>query len=115
MYGAEIESDRVFIAPGGKPSMFFAIMLFGQPGAEIIYPEPGFPIYESVINYSGAQAVPMYLSEEKNFSFNADDVLNLISEKTRLLIINNPQNPTGGLIEKSEIDKLVKGLSLIHI
>lgn len=110
MYGAEIGSDRVFIAPGGKPSMFFAIMLFGQPGAEIIYPEPGFPIYESVINYSGAQAVPMYLSEEKNFSFNADDVLNLISEKTRLLIINNPQNPTGGLIEKSEIDKLVKGL-----
>ncbi len=110
MYGAKIETDRVFIAPGGKPSMFFAIMLFGQPGVEIIYPEPGFPIYESVINYSGAKAVPMYLSEEKNFSFNADEVLNLISEKTRLLIINNPQNPTGGLIEKSEIDKLVKGL-----
>ena len=110
MYGAQIESDRVFIAPGGKPSMFFAIMLFGQPGVEIIYPEPGFPIYESVINYSGARAVPMYLSEEKNFSFNADEVLNLISEKTRLLIINNPQNPTGGLIEKSEIDKLAKGL-----
>ncbi len=110
MYGAEIEAERVFIAPGGKPSMFFAIMLFGQPGVEIIYPEPGFPIYESVINYSGAKAVPMYLSEAKNFSFNAKEVLNLISEKTRLLIINNPQNPTGGLIEKSEIDKLVEGL-----
>ena len=65
MYGAEVHSDRVFIAPGGKPSIFFAIMMFGQPGAEIIYPEPGFPIYESVINYSGAKAVPMYLSEKK--------------------------------------------------
>ena len=110
MYGAEVHSDRVFIAPGGKPSIFFAIMMFGQPGTEIIYPEPGFPIYESVINYSGAKAVPMYLSEKKNFSFNADEVLDLINEKTRLLIINNPQNPTGGLIEKSEINKLVNGL-----
>ena len=110
MYGAKVDADRVFIAPGGKPSIFFAIMMFGQPGIEIIYPEPGFPIYESVINYSGAKSVPMYLSEKKNFSFNADEVLSLINEKTRLLIINNPQNPTGGLIEKSEIDKLVVGL-----
>jgi len=110
MYGAEISSDRVFIAPGGKPSMYFAIMMFGQPGVEIIYPEPGFPIYESVINYTGAKAVPMYLSEQKNFSFNADEVLSLINDKTRLLIINNPQNPTGGLIDKKEIDKLVDGL-----
>jgi len=110
MYGADIDSNRVFIAPGGKPSMYFAIMMFGQPGSEIIYPEPGFPIYESVINYTGAKAVPMYLSEKKNFSFNADDVLSLINDKTRLLIINNPQNPTGGLIEKNEIDKLVTGL-----
>jgi len=110
MYGADIDSNRVFIAPGGKPSMYFAIMMFGQPGREIIYPEPGFPIYESVINYTGAKAVPMYLSEKKNFSFNADDVLSLINDKTRLLIINNPQNPTGGLIEKNEIDKLVTGL-----
>ena len=110
MYGADIDSERIFIAPGGKPSIFFAIMMFGQLGAEIIYPEPGFPIYESVINYSGAKAVPMYLSEKKNFSFNADEVLDLINEKTRLLIINNPQNPTGGLINKSEINKLVDGL-----
>ena len=110
MYGAEIDSARVFIAPGGKPSMYFAIMMFGQPGTEIIYPEPGFPIYESVINYTGAKAIPMYLSEKKNFSFNADEVLSLINDKTRLLIINNPQNPTGGLIDKNEIDKLVQGL-----
>ncbi len=110
MYGATVNSKRVFIAPGGKPSIFFAIMMFGEPGTEIIYPEPGFPIYESVINYSGAKAIPMYLSEKKNFSFNANEVLNLINDKTRLLIVNNPQNPTGGLIEKSEIDKLVNGL-----
>ena len=110
MYGAEIGSDRVFIAPGGKPIMFFAIMLFGQPDTEIIYPEPGFPIYESMINYTGAKAVPMYLSDKQNFSFKADEVLGLINDKTRLIIINNPQNPTGGLIEKSEIDKLVEGL-----
>ncbi|MAK12679.1 MAG: aspartate aminotransferase [Candidatus Pelagibacter sp.] len=110
MYGAQIDSNRVFIAPGGKPSMYFAIMMFGEPGAEIIYPEPGFPIYESVINYTGAKAIPMYLSEDKNFSFNAEEVLSLINERTRLFIINNPQNPTGGLIEKNEIDKLVEGL-----
>ena len=110
MYGANINSDRVFIAPGGKPSMYFAIMMFGQSGAEIIYPEPGFPIYESVINYTGAKAVPMYLSEKTNFSFNAEEVLSLINNKTRLLIINNPQNPTGGLIDKKEIDKLAEGL-----
>ncbi len=110
MYQADISPERVFIAPGGKPSIFFAIMMFGQPNVEIIYPEPGFPIYESVINYTGAKAIPMFLSEKKNFSFDADEVLSLINKKTKLLIINNPQNPTGGLIERSEIDKLVNGL-----
>ena len=110
MYRADIGPERVFIAPGGKPSIFFAIMMFGQPNVEIIYPEPGFPIYESVINYTGAKAIPMFLSEKKNFSFDADEVLSLINKKTKLLIINNPQNPTGGLIERSEIDKLVNGL-----
>ena len=110
MYQADISPERVFIAPGGKPSIFFAIMMFGQPNVEIIYPEPGFPIYESVINYTGAKAIPMFLSEKKNFSFDANEVLSLINKKTKLLIINNPQNPTGGLIERSEIDKLVNGL-----
>ena len=90
--------------------MYFAIMLFGEPGAEIIYPEPGFPIYESMINYSGAKAVPMYLSDKNNFSFNCKEVLSLINDKTRLLILNNPQNPTGGLIPKEQIDELVEGL-----
>ena len=107
MYGANIDPARVLITPGGKPTMYFAIMLFGEPGSEIIYPEPGFPIYESMIQYSGAKAVPMYLSYKNNFSFNVKDVISLINEKTRLLILNNPQNPTGGLIPKEQIDELV--------
>ena len=107
MYGANIDPARVLITPGGKPTMYFAIMLFGELGSEIIYPEPGFPIYESMIQYSGAKAVPMYLSDKNNFSFNVKDVISLINEKTRLLILNNPQNPTGGLIPKEQIDELV--------
>ena len=110
MYGATIDPSRVLITPGGKPTMYFAIMLFGEPGSEIIYPEPGFPIYESMINYSGAKAVPMYLSDKNNFSFNCKEVLSLINDKTRLLILNNPQNPTGGLIPKEQIDELAEGL-----
>jgi aspartate aminotransferase len=110
MYSATIDPSRVLITPGGKPTMYFAIMLFGEPGAEIIYPEPGFPIYESMINYSGAKAVSMYLSDKNNFSFNCKEVLSLINDKTRLLILNNPQNPTGGLIPKEQIDELVEGL-----
>ena len=106
MYGATIDPSRVLITPGGKPTMYFAIMLFGEPGSEIIYPEPGFPIYESMINYSGAKAVPMYLSDKNNFSFNCKEVLSLINDKTRLLILNNPQNPTGGLIPKELLDEL---------
>jgi aspartate aminotransferase len=110
MYGATIDPSRVLITPGGKPTIYFAIMLFGEPGSEIIYPEPGFPIYESMINYSGAKAVPMYLSDKNNFSFNCKEVLSLINENTRLLILNNPQNPTGGLIPKEQIDELAEGL-----
>ena len=110
MYSATIDPSRVLITPGGKPTMYFAIMLFGEPGAEIIYPEPGFPIYESMINYSGAKAVPMYLSDKNNFSFNCKEVLSLINDKTSLLILNNPQNPAGGLIPKEQIDELVEGL-----
>jgi len=99
------------VVPGGKVTMFFAIMMFGEPGAEILYPNPGFPIYESVIRFSGATPVPIPLLEEKDFSFDADEVLSLITERTRLLILNSPANPTGGTIPKAEIDKLVAGLA----
>ena len=106
----EVNPDNVVVVPGGKPTMFFAVLMFGQPGVEIIYPNPGFPIYESVIRYSGATPVPMVLKEENGFAFKADDVLGQITERTRLIIINSPANPTGGVTPKAEIDKLVTGL-----
>ena len=98
------------IVPGGKVTMFFAITMFGEAGAEIIYPNPGFPIYESVIKYSGATPVPMPLHEDRGYAFDADEVLSLITPDTRLLILNTPSNPTGGAVPRSEMDKLAAGL-----
>jgi len=92
-YGVEVDPGTVLIVPGGKVTMFFAIMLFGRPGVEILYPNPGFPIYESTIRFSGATAVPIPLLEENGFAFSADDVLSRITPRTRLLIINSPANP----------------------
>jgi len=110
LYNAEINPERVIIMPGGKPTMYYAITLFGEPGAEIIYPDPGFPIYESMINYTGAKAVPINMLENKDFSINPEKILSLINEKTRLLILNNPNNPTGAFTEKNKIDQLAEGL-----
>lgn len=106
----DVNPDNVVIMPGGKPTMFFAITMFGAPGTEIIYPNPGFPIYESVIKFTGAKPVPMALHEENGFSFSADEVLGLITPATRLIIINSPANPTGGTVPRAEMDKLAKGL-----
>lgn len=108
--GVAVDPNNIVCVPGGKVTMFFAIMMFGEAGAEIMYPNPGFPIYESVINYSGAKAVPIPLLEENDFSFDADEVLSLITPATRLIIINTPANPTGGAVPKSEMDKLAAGL-----
>jgi aspartate/methionine/tyrosine aminotransferase len=91
--------------------MFFAMLMFGEPGAEIIYPNPGFPIYESAIKFTGATAVPLPLLEENGFAFKADDLLKLITPKTRLIILNSPANPTGGIATKEEVQKLVAGLT----
>ena len=109
-HGAEVNPDNVVVVPGGKPTMYFAIMMFGQPGVEIMYPNPGFPIYESVIKYSGATPVPIALQEKDGFAFSADAILSQITAKTRLIIINSPANPTGGVTPKEEVDKLVAGL-----
>ena len=106
----EVSPDQVLVVPGGKVTMFFAIMMFGQPGVEIMYPNPGFPIYESVIRFSGATAVPMPLYETAGFSFSADEVLAKITPQTRLMIINSPANPTGGVVPRAELDKLAAGL-----
>ena len=108
--GVEVDPGNVMIVPGGKVTMFFAILMFGEPGAEIIYPNPGFPIYESVINFSGATGVPMALHEDNGFAFGAEEVLAQVTERTRLLILNSPANPTGGTVPKEEMDKLVAGL-----
>lgn len=108
--GVRVDPGNIVCVPGGKVTMFFAIMMFGEPGAEIMYPNPGFPIYESVIKYSGAKAVPIPLLEEKGFSFDAEEVLSLITPATRLIIINTPANPTGGAVPREEMDKLAAGL-----
>jgi aspartate aminotransferase len=106
----EVSPDLVLIVPGGKVTMFFAILMFGEPGVEILYPNPSFPIYESVIRFSGATPVPIPLHESAGFSFSAEEVLEKITPRTRLLIINSPANPTGGVVPRNELDRLVAGL-----
>ncbi len=108
--GLEVDPDQVVIVPGGKVTMWYAILLFGEPGAEIMYPNPGFPIYESVINYSGAKAVPIPLRESNQFAFDAEEVLSQITSATRLIILNSPANPTGGVAPRSQFNRLVEGL-----
>ena len=109
-YSVNIDPSLVLITPGAKPIMFFAIMLMGEPGTEILYPNPGFPIYESMIRYTGAKAVPIELKEETGFSFDPTKLLDQVNEQTRLIILNSPANPTGGVIPKENFDTLIDGL-----
>jgi aspartate/methionine/tyrosine aminotransferase len=109
--GVEVSPERVIIVPGGKVTMYAAILMFGEPGAEILYPDPGFPIYRSMIEYTGAKPVPIPIREENGFAFSAEETLSLITPKTRLMILNSPANPTGGVTPKAEIDKLAAGLA----
>jgi aspartate/methionine/tyrosine aminotransferase len=108
--GVKVDPANIMVVPGGKPTMFFAILMFGEPGAEILYPNPGFPIYESMIEFSGARAVPIELREETGFQFDPEAVLAQINPRTRLLIVNTPANPTGGVIGRDALDALVAGL-----
>jgi aspartate/methionine/tyrosine aminotransferase len=110
-FDVEVSPDSVMIMPGGKPTMYMSILMFGEPGAEILYPDPGFPIYRSMIEYTGATPVPVPIREENGFAFSAEETLALITPKTRLLIVNSPANPTGGVTPKAEVDKLVAGLA----
>ncbi|MDB3858123.1 pyridoxal phosphate-dependent aminotransferase [Pelagibacteraceae bacterium] len=110
LYKKDVNPERVMIMPGGKPTMFFAISMIGEQGAEIIYPTPGFPIYESMINYSGSKAVPYDLTKDKDLKFNPEEILSLITDKTRLLVLINPNNPTGSFVDKPAIDFLAEGL-----
>jgi aspartate/methionine/tyrosine aminotransferase len=109
--GVEVSPDHVLIAPGGKVTMFAAILMFGEPGADILYPDPGFPIYRSMIEFTGARPVPVPIREANGFAFSAEETLALITPETRLLILNSPANPTGGVTPRAEIDRLVHGLA----
>ncbi len=109
-FAVDVSPENVMIMPGGKPTMFMAIMMFGEPGVDILYPDPGFPIYRSMIEFTGATPVPVPIREENGFAFSAEETLKLITPRTRLLIVNSPANPTGGVTPKSEVDKLVAGL-----
>jgi aspartate/methionine/tyrosine aminotransferase len=110
-FNVEVSPESVMIVPGGKVTMFMAILMFGEPGAEILYPDPGFPIYRSMIEFTGATPIPVPIREENGFAFSAEETLSLITPRTRLLILNSPANPTGGVTPKAEIDALVAGLA----
>ena len=110
-FHVEVSPDSVLIVPGGKVTMHMAILMFGEPGVDILYPDPGFPIYRSMIEFTGARPVPIPMREENGFAFSAEETLALMTDKTRLIILNSPANPTGGVTPKAEIDKLVAGLA----
>jgi aspartate aminotransferase len=105
-----VTPDEVVVVPGGKPIIFFSILALADDGDEIIYPNPGFPIYESMINYVGAKAVPIRLREELEFRLDVDELAGLINDRTKLLILNSPQNPTGGVLTKDDIDAIARAI-----
>ena len=105
-----VTPDEVVVVPGGKPIIFFSILALAEDGDEIIYPNPGFPIYESMINYVGAKAVPIRLREELEFRLDVDELASLINDRTKLLILNSPQNPTGGVLTKDDIDAIARAI-----
>lgn len=109
-YDVNVKPDNVLIVPGGKVTMWLAILMFGDADNEILYPDPGFPIYASAIQYTGAAARPYPLLEENEFAFSATDLLSRITDKTSLIIVNSPANPTGGITPINEMDKLAEGL-----
>ena len=110
-FQVEVSPDEVLVVPGGKITMFMAILMFGEPGAEILYPDPGFPIYRSMIEFTGATPIPIPIREENGFAFSAQETLALITPRTRLMIINSPANPTGGVTPKEDVETLVAGLA----
>src|SRR2546423_9989174 len=108
--GVNAAPEEVVVVPGGKPIIFFAILALVEEGDEVIYPNPGFPIYESMINYIGAKAVPIRLREEMDFRLDVDELAGLINDRTKLIILNSPQNPTGGVLTKIDIDRIARAI-----
>lgn len=108
--GVQVTSDEVVVVPGGKPIIFFTILALIDRDDEVIYPNPGFPIYESMINYVGGRAVPIRLREERDFSFDVNELAQLINDRTKLIILNSPQNPTGGVLNSRDIDDIAHAI-----
>jgi aspartate/methionine/tyrosine aminotransferase len=108
--GIRVQPEEVVVVPGGKPIIFFSILALINAGDEVIYPNPGFPIYESMVNYVGGNAVPIRLREERDFSLDVDELESLISDRTRLIILNSPQNPTGGVLGKRDIEQIAEAI-----
>ena len=105
-----VSPEEVVVVPGGKPIIFFSILALAEDGDEVIYPNPGFPIYESMINYVGAKAVPIRLREEMDFRLDVDELAGLINDRTKLIILNSPQNPTGGILTKIDIERIAAAI-----
>jgi aspartate aminotransferase len=108
--GVQVQPEEVVVVPGGKPIIFFSILALIDEGDEVIYPNPGFPIYESMINYVGGRAVPVRLSEERDFRLDVGELEKLISNRTRLIIVNSPHNPTGGVLNKRDIEQIAQAI-----
>ncbi len=108
--GVPYTPEEVVVVPGGKPIIFFTITALVEEGDEVIYPNPGFPIYESMINFLGARAVPVRLLEDKDFSLDIDQLASLINDRTKLIILNSPHNPTGGILDRNDVRKIAKAI-----
>jgi aspartate/methionine/tyrosine aminotransferase len=103
-------ADEVVVVPGGKPIIFYTILALAEPGDEVIYPNPGFPIYESMINFVGATPVPIQLREDLDFRLDVNELKSLISNRTKLIILNSPQNPTGGVLGQKDIKEIAEAI-----
>ncbi|MFP5275926.1 MAG: pyridoxal phosphate-dependent aminotransferase [Acidobacteriota bacterium] len=108
--GVDVSPEEVVVVPGGKPIIFFTMLALIEEGDEVIYPNPGFPIYESMINYAGGTAVPIPLREERDFAMDVDELVSLINNRTKLIILNSPQNPTGGVLSRADIERVAKAI-----
>jgi aspartate aminotransferase len=106
--GVKVTSEEVVVVPGGKPIIFFTILALINEGDEVIYPNPGFPIYESMIHYVGGRAVPIHLREERDFALDVDELASLINDRTKLVILNSPENPTGGVLERRDVEQIAR-------
>jgi aspartate/methionine/tyrosine aminotransferase len=104
----KVTPEEVVVVPGGKPIIFFTILALIDEGDEVIYPNPGFPIYESMIHYVGGKAVPIHLREERDFSLDVNELAPLITDRTRLIILNSPHNPTGGVMDRKDVEQVAK-------